>query len=106
VTVRLILSLIENPLLALLAALIELPNNWFNELRDRRVYHAFGRLAGASAASRSSDLERDPTRIRRNKTLRIRLLHAETTIEIVCTFVSVRAPNSRAPSWLPDRPTN
>jgi hypothetical protein len=36
----------------------------------------------------------DPTIIPRNRTLRLRLLHAETMIELICTVMAVRAPES------------
>jgi hypothetical protein len=80
VTVRLIISLIQKPHLTLLAALVELPNNWCNEERDRFMYRSSRRLTDST-----SD---DPTRIRRNQTLRLRLLHIETTIEIISTIVA------------------
>jgi len=85
VNARLIMYLIKDPLLALLAALIELPNNFCNEDRDRCIYRSSSRISARHESSASKD--NDPTRMLRNRTLKLRLLHAETTLEIICTFV-------------------
>jgi len=95
-----------------------LPNNFFSEERDRWLYRSIRRLFAASpndasnvddptcirsSSSRSSarvsaDISAvlanfapnvaDPTVVPSNRTLRLRLLHVETTIEIICTVVA------------------
>jgi hypothetical protein len=134
VHIRLIISLIQDPLLTLLVSCFELPNNFFNEDRDRCLYRSHRRISaartsfGSSAngalshrvsaaistfASTGNDATPsrrltpqmaavlasipgavdDPTLIPRNRTLRLRLLHVETPIEMICTIVAVRAPS-------------
>jgi hypothetical protein len=93
VNARLIMYLIKDPLLALLAALIELPNNFCNEDRDRCIYRSSSRISARHESSASKD--NDPTRMLRNRTLKLRLLHAETTLEIICTFVGVMSALAR-----------
>jgi hypothetical protein len=88
--VRLMLALIHSPLLTLLAASVQLPNNLFNDERDRLLYRCFRRLSASQASIAQAANDPCPTRIPRNRTLKLRLLHVETTIEIICTAVAVR----------------
>jgi hypothetical protein len=101
VQVRLIIALIESPLVILLASSIQVPNNLYNDERDRFLYYVWARLhpqqtdkEGRFQTRRYTESDiGDPTRIARNRTLRVRLLHVETTVEIICTVVSVRTPS-------------
>jgi len=96
VQVRLIIALIESPLVILLASSIQVPNNLYNDERDRFLYNVWARLHPQQTDKEGRFQERrytesdigDPTRIARNRTLRVRLLHVETTVEIICTVVS------------------
>lgn len=83
---RLLITLIEDPLLAFVAALLPIPNNYFNEDRDRYLYRAFWRLKGWYTSS-VTPFE-DPTQRTRNWTLRLRNLHVETTFDIICILVA------------------
>jgi len=101
--VRLIICLIQNPYVAAFASFVNLPNNFYNEERDRFLYRSSRRLSearhtieygfnGKRFDSRSESAQNaadDPTLKPRNKTLRLRLHHVETTIEIICTIVAV-----------------
>jgi hypothetical protein len=87
---RLLITLIEHPGLAFLAALLPIPNNFYNEQRDRFLYRIVWRLK--TFRSSSPYPFEDPTLELRNRTMRLRNLHIETTFEIICIFVAVCAP--------------
>jgi hypothetical protein len=86
VQVRLIIALMHSPRIIFLASSVQLPNNFYNDGRDRFIYRLFNRLS-ASPASAALNAN-DPTRAPRNQTLRLRLLHVETMIEIICTVMA------------------
>jgi len=83
---RLLITLIEHPGLAFLAALLPIPNNFYNEQRDRFLYRIVWRLK--TFRSSSPYPFEDPTLELRNRTMRLRNLHIETTFEIICIFVA------------------
>jgi hypothetical protein len=113
VNTRLLITLIEDERMAFLAALLPIrtrlatahyramqrdadgsefvsrcaANNFLNEQRDRFIYRIAWRLKLCRASTRPFD---DPTLITRNRTLRLRNLHVETTFEIICIYVAVR----------------
>jgi hypothetical protein len=89
VNTRLLIFLIKDPFFAFMAASVQIPNNFFNESRDRFLYRMLWRLK--ACCSRTPKAFEDPTRRRRNRTLRLQNLHIETTFEIICTFVAVSA---------------
>jgi hypothetical protein len=94
VHVRLIIFLIQSPRTAAVASILQLPNNLYNEKRDSFLYRSFSRLKGSHVSTRASKV--DLTRTPRNRTLRLRLLHVETTIEIISTAISVCSPSRAA----------
>jgi hypothetical protein len=81
---RLVIDLMHNPWLVVLASFVTVPNNFYNEERDRFVYLWSSRLSRATLAPTA----KDPTLAPRNRTLEIRCLHVETTIEIICTNIA------------------
>jgi hypothetical protein len=93
VHVRLIIFLMQDPLLALLASSSQMPVTLLLEEGGQggwavcrswlqRVFPSWGRLR----ASRDSMASR-------NQTLALRLSHMDTMIEIICTVMGVRAPS-------------
>jgi hypothetical protein len=97
----------RNQYVAALSSFVHLPNNFYNEERDRFLYSSSNRLTAArqtiayrltgtrtTAPPNAAD---DPTLKPRNKTLRLRLHHVETMIEIICTTIAVRCAHTRVP---------